>query len=147
MTEPSTMQHPRPHLSITDLMTKCAAEDYAHFDVRITRDEFDRCGKGDQVVVYDKKTGEDVSEPLIDFFAEALATRLHEAYPDTRCRLHRPYERGKRLRWDMLAGCTCTLVFESRLRAALNVVKLNQIDITMIRIRLAQEQLQRERSR
>lgn len=112
---------------VIDLMVKCTPDDFHNFDVRITRGAGGEPGWGTEVVVYDKRTGEDVSEPLIDIFAKALVTRLHEIYPDTKCTLHAPYERGKRQRWSILADCDCTLVFESRLRAAIDVVERNRI--------------------
>lgn len=133
-------------LDVTELMTTCTAEDFHGFDVRITADEWGRTGKGDQVVVVDSATHIDISEPLIDMFAEALARYLHASFPDTKCKLHMPYERSKRPAWSFLAACTCTLVFESRLRAAIRDAKLNQIDIMMAKVRIAQQAQQREKA-
>jgi hypothetical protein len=132
---------------VVDLMTNFGPEDFHGFDVRITADEWGRCGKGDLIVVVDAKTHADISEPLLDLFAEALAISLHTAYPDTACRLHRPYDRGKRQSWSADADCTCALVFESRLRAAIREVKLNKVDTTMTKVRLAQQALLADKPR
>jgi len=95
---------------IHDLLGNATLADLQNYDARTA---------GDRVVITDKLTGQDISVGLVDFEVAALLLRIETAFPDTRCSLHRPYDRRYRNRrfYDMFAECTCTKVFHSRLLA------------------------------
>lgn len=109
-------------------LANLTAREFQGLDSRVTSAN-GRPRKGDRVVIINKVTGQDISVALNDFEVDALYRKVTKDFPDTACKLHRPYQRGKRPWFDGGAPCTCAKVFSSRLLESWVTAAGNRMDL------------------